>query len=87
MNNPNTIDGTPVMTSMKYRTRLANQDCLPYSVRYRATPIPIGTEISVASATISRVPRMALRTPPGLPKNSPFGSVVKKLLLHELRPL
>ena len=65
MNSPNTIDGTPVITSMKYRTMLANRDCLPYSVRYSATPIPIGTEISVARPTISSVPRIALRTPPG----------------------
>ena len=56
----------------------ANRDCLPYSVRYRATPIPIGIEISVASPTISSVPRIALRIPPGLPKKLPLGSVVKK---------
>ena len=67
---------------------LANQPSFPYSVRYRATPIPIGIEISVASATISSEPRMALRMPPGLPKKLPVGSVVKKpLWVHALSPL
>lgn len=68
MNSPNMIDGTPVITSMKYLTMLANHPCLPYSVRYRATQMPIGTAISVASPTISSDPRIALRIPPGLPK-------------------
>jgi len=77
MNRPNTIEGTPVITSTKYRTTLAKRELPPYSVRYSATPIPIGTEMMVASSTISREPR----------KKLPVGSWVKKLELIEPRPL
>jgi hypothetical protein len=55
-----------------------------------ATPTPIGTAMAEARATISIVPRMALLMPPMLepPKKVlPVGSVVKKLTLHEDRPL
>ena len=48
--------------------------------------MPIGTAISVARATISSEPTMALRTPPGFPKKLPVGSVVKKLPLQAPRP-
>jgi hypothetical protein len=50
----------------------------------------MGTAISEASATISIVPSIALLMPPmdELLKNVlPVGSVVKKLMLQELRPL
>ena len=60
-NRPNTIDGTPVITSTKYRTTFAYHDSLPYSVSHSATVIPTGTAISVARPTISSVPRSALR--------------------------
>ena len=39
---------------------------LPYSTRYSATPMPSGTAMALASATISIVPRMAERMPPGI---------------------
>ena len=81
------IDGTPVITSTKYLIKPAKRESLPYSTRYRATPIPIGIAMREASATIWSVPRMALRTPPGEPKKFPFGSVVKKLLVQLLSPL
>ena len=56
---------------------------LPYSVRYSATPMPIGTAIAVASATISIVPEdRALDRRPGSPRKLPVGSVVKKSLLQ-----
>jgi hypothetical protein len=35
--------------------------------------------MSVASPIISRLPRIALLTPPGSPKKFPFGLLVKKL--------
>ena len=63
---------------------------MPYSTSHTATPMPIGIAISEASATISIVPRIALLMPPMLEllKNVlPVGSVVKKLALHEPRPL
>ncbi len=43
--------------------------------------------MSEATATISNVPKIALRIPPGLPKKFPLGSVVKKEPLNEPRPL
>src|SRR5271170_5025749 len=88
MNRPKTIDGTPVRTSIKNRTSCANQLFLPYSTSHTATPTPIGTAISEASATISIVPKIALLIPPMLEllKNVlPVGSVVKKLGLHILQ--
>ena len=90
MNSPKTIEGTPVSTSTKKRTVWANQPARPYSTSHTATPMPIGIAIAEASATISIVPRIALLIPPmfELPKNVlPVGSVVKKLELHEPRPL
>ena len=48
--------------------------------------MPIGTEMSVARPTISRVPMIALLIPPGSPRKLPFGSVLKKLPLQEPRP-
>src|SRR6202167_5860170 len=90
MNNPNRIEGTPVSTSTKKRTVFANQLERPYSTSHTATPMPIGTATAEASETISIEPRIALLIPPmfELPKNvSPVGSVVKKLTLHEVRPL
>ena len=89
-NRPKTIEGTPVSTSTKKRTVCANQLPRPYSTSHTATPIPIGTAITEASATISIVPRIALLMPPMLepPKNVlPVGSVVKKLVLQAPRPL
>ncbi len=84
------IEGTPVSTSTKKRTVFANQPLRPYSTSHTATPMPIGIEITEASATISIVPRIALLMPPMvefLKKVLPVGSVVKKLQLHEPRPL
>ncbi len=77
-------------TSTKKRTVCANQLLRPYSTSQIATPMPIGMAITDASATISIVPRIALWIPPieELLKNVlPVGSVVKKLALHEPRPL
>jgi hypothetical protein len=48
--------------------------------------MPIGTASSVASATISIVPRIALLMPPGSPRNEPVGSVVKKSQLSAPSP-
>ncbi len=90
MNRPNMIEGTPVSTSTKKRTIAANRLFLPYSTNHTAIAIPVGIEISEASATISIVPRIALLIPPMLEllKNVlPVGSVVKKSRLQELRPL
>src|SRR5437868_384093 len=99
MNRPNTIEGTPVITSMKYRTMFASGDCLPYSVSHSATMIPVGTEITVAKPTISTVPRIALRIPPmlqggggGAPGTCGkhwlrFGSLLKNFEPQEPRPL
>ena len=90
MNSPNTIEGTPVSTSTKKRTMLANQLPVPYSTSHIATPMPIGIAIADASATISMVPRIALLIPPMLEllkKVLPVGSVVKKLEFHEPSPL
>ena len=42
--------------------------------------------MTVASATISSDPKIALRTPPIDPKKLPVGSWVKKLPLIELSP-
>src|SRR4051794_15640359 len=86
MNRPKTTDGTPVSTSTKYRTNFANQVAFPNSTRYRATPMPIGTAMAVARATIVRVPRIADFTPPAGGHSAlfsemhdrPVGSVVKK---------
>ena len=89
MNRPKTIDGTPVRTSTEKRTTLAKRLALPYSTSQTATPIPIGMAIAEAIATISRVPRIALRMPPietFSKKLAPVGSEVKKLPLHEPRP-
>ncbi len=53
-------------------------------------PMPIGTEISVASAIISSVPRIALLMPPStersVPKVAPVGSVVNRAPLTTPRP-
>ncbi len=89
-NSPNTIEGTPVITSVKKRTVWANQPLRPYSTSHTATPTPIGIAIAPARATISIVPRIALLMPPILaaPKNVfPVGSEVKKLGLQAPRPL
>jgi hypothetical protein len=48
--------------------------------------MPIGIAIALATPTISSDPRIALRIPPGVPKNVPVGSVVKKLLFQVPRP-
>ena len=48
--------------------------------------MPSGMAMAAASATISSVPRIALRTPPGSPKKLPVGSVVKKELLSAPSP-
>ena len=68
MNRPKTIDGTPVITSTKYRTPVANGALFPNSTRYRATPMPNGMAIAEASATISMVPRIALERRPWSPR-------------------
>src|ERR1019366_6291705 len=81
---------TPVTTARKRRGGGATHLPLPYSTSQTATPMPIGTAITDASATISTVPRIALLIPPMLEllkKVLPVGSVVKKLELHEPRPL
>ena len=90
MKSPKTIEGTPVRTSTKKRTMAAKRLRLPYSTSHSATPIPIGTAIAEASATISIVPTIALLIPPMLEllkKVLPVGSVVKKLQLHAPSPL
>ena len=71
---------------MKYRTRFANHPVRPYSTSHTATPTPKGTAMALAMATISIVPRMAERIPPGLPRKRPVGSVVKKSTLKAPRP-
>ena len=89
MNRPKTIDGTPVRTSTKKRTTVANRLLRPYSTSQIATPTPIGIAIAAAIATISIVPMIALLMPPidtPLKKLAPVGSLVKKLPLHEPRP-
>ena len=48
--------------------------------------MPIGTEISVASAIIISVPMIALLMPPISPMKLPVGSVVKRSPLIWLRP-
>ena len=90
MKSPKMIEGTPVSTSTKKRTVVARREPLPYSTSHTATAMPIGTEIAEATATISIVPSSALLIPPMLElakKVLPVGSVLKKLVLHEPRPL
>ena len=89
-NSPNMIEGTPVRTSTKKRTVWAKRLERPYSTSQIATPKPIGTANAEATATISIVPRIALLMPPiddEAKKVLPVGSVVKKSMLHEPRPL
>ncbi len=54
---------------------------------HTATPMPIGTEITVAIATITIEPTIALLMPPGSPRKLPVGSVVKKSTFQAGRPL
>ena len=53
------MDGMPVMTSTRKRIQRASRPPSPYSTRKIDVSSPIGTEITVAAAVISRVPMMA----------------------------
>ncbi len=98
-NRPNTIDGTPVITSTKYRTMFANHDSLPYSVSYSATLIPIGDGDQRREADDLKRAENRAADPADVAGRrrrragdvrevlARFGSLVKKLLFQELSPL
>ena len=63
-NRPATMDGMPLITSTSRETVVASLPRFEYSTRYTAHIKPIGMEITIAPAVISRVPMMACSTPP-----------------------
>ena len=75
-NRPATIDGIPVMTSTK-KMRADLSRPRPYSFRYTAAMIPIGTETAVARSVMTRVPTIAWYAPPPAPTTLRADSVKK----------